>query len=119
MSCYCDFGGGDNYATWLQGGEVTARKAHKCGECTSEIAPGERYLRERGFWVETGFAVHKTCLSCKELRDEWEREGATQPYYEGWTYGQVGCWYSSKLEDVAQQMEAERGLPIGSIGAQP
>ena len=60
--------------------EVTARKAHKCGECDESIPAGARY--ERYVVFEDGSAeAFKTCLSCVEIRDHFA--------CNGWLFGCV------------------------------
>ena len=48
---------------------VTARKRHRCCECGSTIAKGERYQSVSGMW-EGEFSHIKTCLPCAETRDK-------------------------------------------------
>ena len=61
-----------------------ARKAHKCNECGATIGPKEMYEYSTylfdGRWRE-----HKTCLTCKEIRDR---------LFCSWNYGAVweGVW---------------------------
>lgn len=101
MSCYCEYGDAEMPEFFLSQ-TVRARKTHTCYECKSDIAAGEMYVRESGKW-DGEFNVYKTCMSCKEIRDLWEK----QPYFENFTYGNVGCWYSGYLDQIADEM----GLP--------
>lgn len=41
----------------------TARKAHKCGECSRQIEPGEKYQYVSGVW-DGDFDTKKTCRHC-------------------------------------------------------
>jgi hypothetical protein len=46
----------------------TAQKHHFCYECHEAILPGQKYEEATGFW-EHGRFRHKTCMSCKAVRD--------------------------------------------------
>jgi hypothetical protein len=59
----------------------TARKEHRCGECSETIAPGSRYERVTGVWDGRPDTL-KTCLSCVEIRDHFACGN-------GFTYGQL------------------------------
>lgn len=62
--CYCDYEPYEFCVTTTP----TARKAHRCGECRSTIAGGERYERVSAKWdgqVET----LRTCGRCLALRE--------------------------------------------------
>lgn len=48
---------------------VKARKTHTCGECGETIQPGECYEVYSGCW-EGEWNTHKTCSSCKAIRDD-------------------------------------------------
>lgn len=49
---------------------ITARKQHKCCECSGVIEPGKKYHYVRGLW-EGSFETFKTCMPCKTIRDEY------------------------------------------------
>lgn len=51
-----------------------ARKVHKCGECSREIQPGEKYEYYSGRY-EDKFSVYKTCLDCVSIRKAFFCEG--------------------------------------------
>lgn len=50
-----------------------ARKTHKCCECESDIDPGEKYQKVTGL-AEGTWDEYKTCMICKNIRDEAESE---------------------------------------------
>ena len=64
----------------LQSVVRTARKEHKCHECSRVIAPKESYLIET-LLFEGRISRHKTCLDCKSLRDNF--------FQDGWYYEEV------------------------------
>ena len=51
----------------------TARKQHKCCECSREIAPGEPYEYIGGVWSGKG-ANFATCVECAEIRIEMQHD---------------------------------------------
>jgi hypothetical protein len=58
----------DDAVELLSAKNVTAKTAHKCGECRREIPPGEKYLKES--YVSDGhFRTEKTCADCRSIRD--------------------------------------------------
>lgn len=57
--CSCD----NDTPTLYKQQERTARKRHRCAECTGLIEPGTRYSHARGVWEGEFFAYH-TCLDC-------------------------------------------------------
>lgn len=59
--CSCD----NDTPTLYKEQERTARKRHRCAECTGLIEPGTRYSYARGVWEGEFFAYH-TCLDCKQ-----------------------------------------------------
>lgn len=62
----------------------TARKPHRCHECSRAIAKGERYSRTASVW-EGDFFTNVACMHCAVARvivdyySEWYSEG----YYGG------------------------------------
>ena len=58
----------DECANLLSEKKVTAKKAHKCGECDRTIPAGETYLRE-AYVYEGDFRSETTCLDCLSIRD--------------------------------------------------
>ncbi|ASR80678.1 hypothetical protein FDI41_gp47 [Arthrobacter phage Piccoletto] len=79
---------------------VTARKAHKCGECFRPIVKGEQYHRGAGKW-EGDFWHMKWCVPCQKFR-------TILLYVDGefWNdcYGGISSW----VENVgAQELESD------------
>ncbi len=56
-----------------------ARKEHRCGECGETIARGAKYEYVKGLCDGYWFS-HKTCWSCKVMRDS---------IFHTWIYGSV------------------------------
>ena len=52
----------------------TARKDTKCYECNAPISAGTKYEYVKGIW-EGEWMIHKTCMSCKEIRDHFACNG--------------------------------------------
>lgn len=42
---------------------ITARKQHKCCECSGVITPGEKYKRYFGVW-DGDFSQYRMCIEC-------------------------------------------------------
>ena len=66
---------------------VTARKDHKCYECTAVIPKGAQYEFVKGCW-DGAWSSYRTCLLCVEIRGHFACD-------EGWLIGEV--W--SQLEE--------------------
>ena len=86
---------------------VTARKAHKCGECGKEILPGSKYEYNVGTW-EGNFNTHKTCSICLELRNEF--------FCDGWYYGQIHEYLWNHIQEVDGEISQDCLLAL-SLGA--
>lgn len=80
-ACYCDY----EAPIWYRSKLVTARKPHRCDECSYRIQPGERYERATGMH-DTVYTV-ATCERCISLR-EWVK--AHVPCF---------CWAHYNLHD--------------------
>lgn len=98
-SCAC-FYDGEYAPEFFNERIVTARKAHRCGECGEEIKPGQRYEYVRGCW-EGDFSTHKTCLPCRNVRDSLMKCG--------FIYGRV--W-----EDVREWLDMQGIDPYDDDG---
>ena len=83
-TCYCDY----DQPTWYRSKTVTARKVHRCIECSHKIQPGERYDSAVGMW-EGRIKTWPTCDRCVDLR-EFVR--AHVPCF---------CWAHGNLHDDA------------------
>ena len=64
MSCYCDFLPIDFILTRRH----TARKQHKCCECSRPILPGEEYRTDSGKG-DGEFFQYATCEQCEDLAE--------------------------------------------------
>lgn len=70
-----------------------ARKAYRCCECRSEIAPGELHEYASGVWEAP--ASYRTCLPCAEQRHELERQMlAEDPWEVCFGFGELrSAWF--------------------------
>ena len=87
--CSCDYDPPSFYSQFLR----TARKAHKCEECSGSILPGEKYEYVAGMW-DGYFNDFKTCERCVDLRT--------------WTKNNVPClcWsHGNTIEDCREAVE--------------
>lgn len=82
----------------------TARKPHKCYECSCPIQPGEKYEYTFGKW-EGDISIFKTCLHCVELRD-WAK--ISVPCF-CWVYGDI----HENIRDLVS--EACKDMPSGWV----
>ena len=78
--CACVYIGDYDPPEFCKSKIVTARKAHKCGECHKEILPGSKYEYDVGVW-DGQFDTNKTCLICREIRNVF--------FCDGWFFGQI------------------------------
>lgn len=60
--CYCD-----SYSEFVVTETRKAKKPHRCGECYSQISPGETYEHARGKCEGEMFTA-KTCADCLALQ---------------------------------------------------
>lgn len=85
MSCYCDY----DRPAFSTIKFVTARKPHKCYECSRTIPTGSEYEYTAGSW-DGDFQTFKTCEQCAGLRDSLSAGGC-------WQYGELGEEYMQYL----------------------
>lgn len=54
----------------------SARKKHKCVECSAPITPGEKHLSYRAHWPGIGFGTGRQHMLCREacmaIRDDFQ-----------------------------------------------
>lgn len=62
--CWCDY---DNAPEFYHAAISTARKPHRCEECSGRILPGEKYEAVRAKW-DGSVSTVKTCQHCVDLR---------------------------------------------------
>lgn len=79
-NCSCVYAGDTCEGEFYSDRIVKAKKKHKCCECRHEIKSGEKYEYTFGVW-EGDPAIHKTCLDCVAVRNEF--------FCHGWAYGLV------------------------------
>lgn len=80
-----------NWTEFSTNREQTARKAHRCGDCSRTIEPGERYLYAAGK-SEGYFFTAKMCAHC------WAACQWLSIVCRGWMYG--GVWEDLELHFV-------------------
>lgn len=92
FDCYCEY----ERPTFYDRRVVTARKRHRCEECSRVIEPGQRYEYASGLW-EDCFGVFKTCIACVNGRDFLQ---TSLPCF---------CWAHGNLrEDIRLALEDAR-----------
>lgn len=87
---------------------ITARKPQTCYECGDPIRPGDRYEFVSGCW-DGGWASFHTCLTCREIRNEFSCEGwVYETLREATEEGMFPCWkeqgpfdWLAKVSDAA------------------
>jgi len=103
MECYCDY----DPATVYRKAVYTARKAHKCYECSRNIKPGESYERVFAIWDGDPTSI-ATCSHCLALR---EFVVAHVPC-SCWTHGNM---IDEVMEDADQWAHEAPGLWFGAL----
>lgn len=101
ISCSCDFDPAVFYRTRV----VTARKPHKCEECSGEIRPGDKYEYVSAKW-EYEIDTFHTCSHCVDLRT-WVRNNVP-----------CLCWmHGGGDESMEEAIEDARDrAPLETIG---
>jgi len=95
----------DETVNMLYDATVTARKNHKCSECSRVIAKGEQYLLER-YAFDGEITTSKTCAHCQVVREWLQRECG------GWLFGGV----AEDIHEHAREGEYGFGVKKLSIG---
>lgn len=92
----------------------TARKAHRCCECSRTIAPGETYVLSSGVWDGRG-ASFKRCLSCEAItlacRDLDEDCGPCFGELEEFIANSFGDWQELAIEYARRECARAQGSP--------
>jgi len=93
MDCACVYIGDYDNPDFCSTKIRSARKEHKCVECSQLIKVGEKYEDIRGKW-ESGIERYITCLDCVSLREAF--------FCDGFLYG--GMWenFWSFVSDVIE-----------------
>ena len=81
----------------------TARKAHRCCECTKEIQPGEQYVEQAGCW-DGSWQTYKQCCFCALAAEEALHVLYDRGYYSDEGPAFCGLW--------AWMEDAEMASPI-------
>ena len=79
-----------------------ARKAHKCGECSRVIAPGETYVDASGIDCDGNAWTHKVCAHC-DVVTVWLAENCG-----GWLMQGV-------LDDIREHVEEYRRMDLARL----
>ncbi len=87
ISCYCDF----DPATLYFAEVVTARKPHRCDECTMLIAPGERYERAK-MLADGHWSVFATCADCLPMAEWVSRNCGCRLHGDLWRHLEEDTW---------------------------
>jgi hypothetical protein len=99
--CYCDYDPADFYVKCIR----TARKQHRCEECSGLILPGDKYEYVSGKW-EGCLSTFKTCEQCVDLRT--------------WTKNNVPClcWaHGNMVNDCEEAVQsAWERAPTETVG---
>ena len=97
-ACYCDW----EPPSVFHEERRTARKEHKCGECSRIILPGEKYEHVWGVWEGRG-ETHRTCSRCLALRDYVQ---ASVPCF---------CWLYGDMPNFAMEALSEYGRELPGL----
>lgn len=108
VSCTPLYNCGDGDAATVSRVSIrTARKHHACGECSWQIAPGDKYEHVAGVW-DGSWSTFKTCLSCVEIRAHFGDEG--------WTYTELWKQLADNfLPDMRAGGPCLKGLSVDAI----
>lgn len=122
MMCACD----DNPAQCSTTLVRTARKAHRCYECSATIAPGERYRFTSGIWdgEPASFRWCADCASIAALCREVSR--AEHAVYcarvnagrgPAWDSPDWFCFCYGELREAAAEFIREPWAPLVTVSA--
>ena len=102
--CSCeidDYGECDSIT--IHEGMRTAKKEHRCGECSEVISPGDKYEYVAGK-CEGDFFTAKTCEPCVQIRNA---------FFCTWMYGRVMEAFEEYLREVDGRVSSECILMLG------
>jgi hypothetical protein len=87
--------------------ERKARVEHKCCECSTVIAKGQKYQYLSGVWDGRGDSF-KTCLPCAELREKATTQAYLLDYSEEWypAFGELQHWVSEYESNEGEKFPA-------------
>lgn len=97
----CMMDDGDGMVTIIRDEERTARKLHRCNECTRPIVRGETYRFEY-FAFDGDRSTHKTCEHCQVLRSWLQAECG------GMLYGDVQADFLEHIYEGPRAMDMLR-----------
>lgn len=105
--CSCDYDPAEVYSATIR----TARKQHKCYECSGTIIPGEKYEYVFGKW-EGDVSYFKTCSHCVDLR-MWVKNNLPCVC---WSHGNMRDDLHENVREAAYRAHEEtRGLRFGFL----
>lgn len=110
----CMIDGGERYDVLSQE-RRRARKAHRCGECFRDIAPGETYEYATGL-IDGTWNTHRTCLHCVAARawlakvcGGWMYEGVAEDLQEHIDHGYNPRWLNLAVSGIRKKWRAPDG----------
>lgn len=102
----------DGYGTSLRDQDRTARKQHRCEECSRKIEPGQRYSIFAGTFERDFFSM-KFCSRCTKARRWLGTRG------HGWQAGEIRDWVRTCAEtdgvEIVAQAKAKRLAAAGGV----
>lgn len=84
----------------------TARKEHKCGECSRTIKPGEHYEIATGKW-DGIICSSKTCSDCLSVRSSF--------FCRGYNYGGIWEDLAEHICEMGGQIDSSRLVPLTPV----
>ena len=110
MSCFCDY----DYPSFYCRSTPTAKKRHKCEECSGYIEVGEKYEYVSGKW-DGEFGTFKTCVRCHDLRQWVKNNVPCLCWAHGNTWEDLYC----AVQDAHERARGEvPGLMFGFLRRQ-
>src|ERR1700676_4618936 len=107
IDCYCDYDAPEFYTVEHR----TARKEHRCYECSGRILPGEKYQYSFGKW-DGDIGEFHTCERCLDLR-QWTQNNVPCLC---WAHGSMTEKCKGGVEEAASRAPKETiGLRFGFL----
>lgn len=91
----------------------TARKEHRCYECTGMIQKGEKYVRNQGLWSGE-WDTFKVCTDCEETRAVVDRDEKEPDFQTAFGHLCESVFDSDHEEAIPMYLNTrrKRGVPI-------